>query len=503
MKNATITNELAVLNTQLLSNLDETVFFSQLSGYFQQVTGEHKVQVYEAMGDGSTRLGAENGHSIDGEILAKGIGLSGYVARMKRAYYSNNVKRDPITAHSKRDDSVEAELAVPVMHEGVVIGTIHIQSTKKDRSFSEKDVAAINEDLKSLAAPIRNMRLYLVARHMARELESKLAQREVERTQAPRFDIKTGTQNIEERVNLIAVSKSMLETIQVAKKLAAQDFPILLDGAHGSGKKILARKIHFWSHRKNGACVLVHCTSMQEAALDIELFGKKGKKGAFAEANGGTLILDDIEALSHTLQAKILRAMVTGEVVSSDNEEKTMINVRVIATCKSSLEEAVKKGEFKEELYIRLNSMNIKVAPLRQRQDDIRALAEFFLNQNRSQNEAKILTAAAQAKLAAYHWPGNVQELKGIIERVSVVVEGQYVDESHLPELRREEVKEEVKVEVKFEEVPLHDLEKTHILATLDHLSGNKTRAAKSLGITVKTLYNKLHSYGLIENREA
>lgn len=502
MKSAALKPELATLCTQLLSNLDEVVFFSQLSGFFAQSLNEHKIQVYEALSDGSTRLVAENGLSVDGAILAKGIGLSGYVARMKRAYYSNNVKRDPITAHSTRDEVVEAELAVPVMIDGTVIATIHVQSASKERQFSDKDVTGINEDLKALAAPIRNMRLYLVARHMARELEAKLAVREQERMAGPKFDIKTGSQDNGERVNLIAVSKSMLETINLAKKLATQDFPILLDGAHGVGKKILARKIHFWSHRKNGACVLVHCTSMNEASLDIELFGKKGKKGAFAEANGGTLILDDIQALSHSLQAKILRAMVTGEVVSSDNEEKTMINVRVIATSKGNLSEAVEKGDFKAELFIRLNTMNIKVASLRERTEDIRAISEFFLNDGRAQNETKILTAAAQAKLAAYHWPGNVQELKGIMERVAIVVEGQYVDESHLPELRCEEVKEEVKVEVKFEEVALHDLEKKHILATLDHLSGNKTRAAKSLGITVKTLYNKLHSYGMIEARE-
>jgi len=194
--------------------------------------------------------------------------------------------------------------------------------------------------------------------------------------------------------------------------------------------------------------------------------------------------------------------MVTGEVVSSDNEEKTMINVRVIATSKGSLAESVEKGEFREELYIRLNTMNIKVAALRERAEDIRALSEYFLNEGRDQKNAKILTASAQAKLAAYHWPGNVQELKGMMERISAIVEGQYVDENHLPEMKVEEVKEEVKVELKFEERALHDLEKAHILATLDHLAGNKTRAAKSLGITVKTLYNKLHSYGLIETKE-
>jgi len=500
MKSTVNANELSTLSTQLLSNLDETVFFSQISKYFFEISGDYKVQTYESLGDGSTRLMSENGQALEGVVLAKGIGLSGYVARMKRAYWSNSVKRDPITAHSKRDDVVEAELALPIMHEGFVIGTIHLQSTQKDRSFSEKDVSIINDAMKELSAPIRNMRLYLMARQVARELEAKLAQREVDKQSSAL--VQNGTQT-NDRINLVAVSKSMLETITLAKKLAAQDFPILLEGAHGVGKKILARKIHFWSHRKNNNCVLVQCTSMNEATLDVELFGKKGKKGAFAEANGGTLILDDINALSLHLQAKVLRTLVTGEVISSDNEEKTQLNVRIIATSKGSLQEACSKGEFKEELHIRLNTMNVKVASLRDRQEDIRALADHFLNESRDKNSSKILTASAQAKLSAYHWPGNAQELKNMMERLAVVVEGQYIDEQHLPELRVEKVKEEVKIEVKFEEACLHDLEKKHILATLDHLGGNKTRAAKSLGITVKTLYNKLHSYGMIESKES
>jgi DNA-binding NtrC family response regulator len=502
MKNASLQTELATLNTQLLTNLDEVIFFSRLSGFFLDLSAEYKVQVYESMNDGSTRLMGENGQAVDGAIIAKGMGLSGYVTRMKRAYWSNNVKRDPITSTSKRDDVVEAELAVPVMFDSSVIGTIHIQSTKKDRQFSEKDVAFINEALKELSAPVRNMHMYLVARQVVRELEQKLSQRELDRS-APRHDIRTGAVDLGERLNVVAVSKSFLDTMQLAKKLATQDFPVLLEGAHGVGKKLLARKIHFWSNRKAANCILIQCSSMNEMALDAELFGKKGKKGAFAEANGGSLILDDINSLSLHLQAKILRALTTGEVISADHEEKTMLNVRIIATSKGNLQTAVEKGEFKEELYIRLNTMNVKVASLRERSEDVRALADFFLNEGRDKTQAKILTASAQAKLMAYHWPGNAQELKSMMERLAIVVDSQYVDEQHLPELKMEVVKEEVKVEVKFSEICLHDLEKQHILATLDHLGGNKTRAAKSLGITVKTLYNKLHSYGMIESKEA
>ncbi len=502
MKQAIEANQVSTLCTQLLSQLDENIFFSLMSSFFFEISGDYKVEVYEVLKDGATRLRAVNGKVEESAVIPKGIGLSGYVARMKRAYYSNNVKRDPITAHSKRDDVVEAELALPIMHEGTVLGTIHIQSPKQERQFSEVDVAKVQSILKELAAPVRNMRLYILARQTAVELEQKLAEVEHTRSRMSNIDFQTGAQDNNDRLNLIAVSKSFLDSMTLAKKLSIQEFPLLLEGPYGVGKKMIARKIHFWSQRKTGPCILVHCTSMSEAAIDLELFGKKSQKGALAQANGGTLILDDVGALPLSIQNKLLRAMVTGEVTSLDQQEKTLINVRIVATSQGGLSDSVQRGEFKEELYVRLKTMAIKISSLKERPEDIRALAEHFLNEGRNGSESKILTAAAQNKLAAYAWPGNVQELKGMMERMSILVEGSYVDESDLPELKIEEATPRRVESLEFREMILHDLEKNHILATLNHLGGNKTRAAKSLGITVKTLYNKLHSYGLIEIRE-
>ena len=494
MKTAVHQNELATLSTVLLTNLDEVVFFSKLSGFIQEVMGEHKVLGFEVLSDGSTRLVAENGQGINNaKILNKGQGLSGYVARMKRAYYSNSVKRDPIASTGIREDIVEAELSVPVMMDGSVIGTINVQSTKKDRNFGEADIATINEILNQLQSPVRNMHLYLMAKNLNRELLNRIEAKEKELISRSEIQV---SRQFEDNSQMIGLSKNFLEVVQTAKKISTQDFPILLEGAHGVGKKILSKKIHAWSARK-GACITASCSALNEAQLDRELFGSRG---FIVQANGGTLIIDDIGNTTSHIQMKILRTLVTGEMITIDTEEKIHLNVRMIATSKVSLKTLVEEGKFKEELFYRLSTIALKIPALRERQDDVKVMAEFFLNHGKSQ--AKVLTSGAIEKLTNYFWPGNAHELKNIMERTYILTDGQYIESAHLPEFAQEVKVEKVETKVEYIESTLFDLEKKHIIDTLDHLNGNKTRAAKALGITVKTLYNKLHSYGLIEARE-
>jgi len=494
MKTASNHNELATLSSVLLTNLDEVVFFAKLSGFVQDLMSEHKVLGFEVLSDGCTRLLSENGQALaSAKLLNKGQGLSGYVARMKRAYYSNSVKRDPIASTGLREEIVEAELCVPVMVDGSVIGTINVQSIKKDRNFSDSDIAAINDILNQLQSPIRNMHLFLMSKNLNRELQTKIDAKEKELSSRVDIQISKG---LEDNSQMIGLSKNFLEVVQTAKKVASQDFPILLEGAHGVGKKILAKKIHTWSARKGG-CVIASCSALNEAQLDRELFSSKG---LMVQANGGTLIIDDIAHTTAHIQTKILRALVGGEMITVDTDEKIALNVRIIATSKVEIKKLVEEGKFKEELFYRINTIALRIPSLRNRQDDVKVMAEFFLNHGKSQ--AKVLTSGAIEKLAGYFWPGNAHELKNIMERTYILTDGQYIEASHLPEFAQE-VKAEVVMEpVKYVEFTLFDLEKKHIVDTLGHLNGNKTRAAKALGITVKTLYNKLHSYGMIEARE-
>ena len=494
MKTASIQNELATLSTVLLSNLDEVVFFSKLSGFVQDVMNEHKVLGFEVLSDGCTRLVSENGQALStAKLLNKGQGLSGYVARMKRAYYSNSVKRDPIASTGLRDDAVEAELCMPIMVEGSVIGTINVQSTKKDRNFGEGEIVILNDILAQLQSPIRNMHLYLMAKNLNRELMCKIEAKEKELSNRVEIQV---TKGLEDNSQMIGLSKNFLEIVQTAKKVAGQDFPVLLEGNHGVGKKILARKIHTWSGRKGGV-VVASCGAFNEVQLDREIFSSKG---LMVQANGGTLIIDDIGSTTAYIQTKILRALVAGEMIAVDTEEKIALNVRLIATSKVSLKDLVEAGSFKEELFYRLNTVALKIPSLKERHEDIKVMAEHFLNHGKS--EKKVLTSGAIEKLTSYFWPGNAHELKNIMERTYILTDGQYIEASHLPEFAVEVKVEKVEAPVKYVEFTLFDLEKKHIIDTLDHLGGNKTRAAKALGITVKTLYNKLHSYGLIEARE-
>lgn len=494
MKTAAQQNELATLSTVLLSNLDEVIFFSKLTGYIQDMLQEHKVLGFEALSDGSTRLIAENGKGLNKEkILDKGQGLSGYVARMKRAYYSNSVKRDPLASTGIRDEVVEAELCLPIMVEGSVIGTINVQSVKKDRNFSESDIVVINEVLASLQTPIRNMHLFLMAKNLNRELMGRIEAKEKELSKRVEIQVMN---RFEDNSQMIGLSRNFLEIAQTAKKIASQDFPVLLEGSHGVGKKILAKKIHGWSGKKGG-CIIASCSALNEAQADRELFSSKG---LMVQANGGTLIIDDIGATTLPIQMKILRALISGEMITIDTDEKIALNVRIIATSKISIKELVEAGTFKEELFYRLNTLSLRIPSLRERQEDIKVMAEFFLNQGKS--ESKVLTSGAIEKLNSYFWPGNAHELKNIMERTYILTDGQYIEAAHLPEFAQEVKVEKEEAPIKFNESTLFDLEKKHIVDTLDHLNGNKTRAAKALGITVKTLYNKLHSYGMIEARE-
>lgn len=494
MKTASIQNELATLSTVLLSNLDEVVFFSKLSGFVQEVMNEHKVLGFEVLSDGSTRLIAENGLALNSaKVLNKGQGLSGYVARMKRAYYSNSVRRDPIASTGLRDEAVEAELCLPIIIDGSVIGTINVQSLNKDRNFGEAEMIIINDILGQLESPIRNMHLYLMAKNLNRELLSKIEAKEKELSGRVEIQVIRG---LEDNSQMIGLSKNFLEIVQTAKKVAGQDFPVLLEGNHGVGKKILARKIHSWSGRKGGV-VVASCSAMNEVQLDREIFSSKG---LMVQANGGTLIIDDICNTTAHIQTKLLRVLVAGEMITVDTEEKIALNVRLIATSKVSLKDMVEAGNFKEDLFYRLNTVALKIPALRERLDDVKVMAEFFLNHGKS--EKKVLTSGAIEKLTSYFWPGNAHELKNIMERTFILTDGQYIEASHLPEFAQEVKVEKVEVKASYVENTLFELEKKHIVDTLDHLSGNKTRAAKALGITVKTLYNKLHSYGMIEARE-
>ncbi len=500
MTTAEKVNELSELGGFLLSTLDEGVFFGKLSGFIHAHFSEYKVQIYKTFEDGSTQLVAQDGTSIkDAEISTRVHGLSSYVIRTKRAYYSNAVKRDPLLANVEYDSDIQAELCVPVNSKGTIIATIHVRSKKEGGAFSENDIQEILGVLTAIENPLNNMRIYLLAKNLNRELIKRIETKEKEVTKAP--ELRSSGIDMSQSVKIIGHSKVFTDIMNLVKKVAPEDFPVLIEGENGVGKKLICKKVHEISDRREAACIVIHCSALNDEVLETELFGKNDKKGLIELSNGGTIILNEVSELSLNLQGKLLRFLLSGEIYRVGGERGIPVNVRILSTAKKSLQKEVDEGRFREDLLYRLNTVSLFVPSIRDRKDDIKVLSEHFLNLNRDKEQFKVLTNKAIEMLMHYNWPGNAQELRNIMERTYVLADGKYIDETHLPSFVREDNQIEVVKEDEFSEMTLAELEKRHIIRTLDFLGGNKTKAARALGITVKTLYNKLHSYGLVHSK--
>ncbi len=470
-----------------LSQLQEDVFFPELSRHIKDLAGSD-VEIYLSYNDESTRLISKNGKAIkDSKLLERGKGPSGYVAKTKRFYYSNNVSRDPVFASVKRNKNIQSELIVPVNVSGNVIATIHLQSNE-DKKFSEKDALLISEFLKEAHVPLSNMNLYLMAKYLNKELLEKVKDQR---------DEDAGIKQEAQRVEMIGKDPAFLKSLSVASRVANQDIPVLIHGEVGVGKRLLGRKIHSLSERKHSGYQIIECASLNDESLEKDIFGCLERKGYLEIANNGTVLFNEIGLLSPKLQGKIFDFLTTGKINRVGGSEKINVNVRVLATSRKPLIEYVNEGKLREDLYYRLATVQIDLPKLKDRGEDIKLLANHFLNNNKS--EKKFLTAQATGQLGIFPWEANVTELRNAMERTYALSEGKFVEQIEMAGFSKPEIKEEPKTrEFVFEPISLSEIEKRHICKTLEFHNGNKTRAAKSLGVTVKTLYNKLHSYGLV-----
>ena len=303
---------------------------------------------------------------------------------------------------------------------------------------------------------------------------------------------------------LITQNKKMLEILVLCQKIAASKATVLLQGESGTGKELLARYIHSLSPRRKGPFVAVNCASLPESLLESELFGhEKGaftgaiakKIGKFELAHGGTILLDEISEMNTFLQAKILRVLQESEVDRIGGHHPIPIDIRVIATTNRHLETSVQKGEFREDLYYRLNVVNIKIPPLRERPEDVSLLADHYLKfyaQNYGR-AVESISPAALAWLQNQEWKGNVRELKNKIEYAVLVTNKHFLDVEDFTE--KEGALMEPDLLPALDSLCLKDMERRLILRALKTTKGNRTQAAKVLGISIRTLRNKLKEY--------
>ena len=321
----------------------------------------------------------------------------------------------------------------------------------------------------------------------------------------------------EENSDFIHTDARMTEIIKLADQVAPSEASILITGPSGTGKEMMARYLHIKSKRKNGPFIAVNCAAIPENLLESELFGhEKGaftgavarRIGKFEEANGGTILLDEISEMEPRLQAKLLRVLQEREVDRVGSNKPVKVNVRILATSNRNMEDHVASGGFREDLYFRLNVMNLDLPPLKARPDDIIALARHFAAKYSEANgiQARSLSESAQAKLLAYAWPGNVRELENVMHRTILLASGDEIGADAImlsdSPLGPNNAAASASAGASASGEPgamvgktVSEVERELIINTLGHCLGNRTHAATILGISIRTLRNKLKQY--------
>lgn len=313
--------------------------------------------------------------------------------------------------------------------------------------------------------------------------------------------------------NIIGRSQPMKKLIEMMSMIAPSEATVMITGDSGTGKELIARSLHFNSPRKDKPLVVVNCAAITETLLESELFGHekgsftgadKRREGRFMQADSGTIFLDEIGETSSTMQAKLLRVLQEKEIQRVGGEETLKVDVRIVAATNRDLEKEVAEGNFREDLFYRLNVMPLNVPPLKERREDVPLLAQHFLTKFSDKNRKAIkgFVPLAMDMLVNYDWPGNVRELENAIERAVILATGEHITEAQLP-LNITEQYEDLEIrptgttQILDGTHSLEDIEKEAILAALNGSNGNKAEAARRLGVTRKTLHNKLKSYGL------
>ncbi len=313
--------------------------------------------------------------------------------------------------------------------------------------------------------------------------------------------------------NIVGKSNEMMDVFSMALKVAPTDSTILISGESGTGKELIARAIHLNSRRKNRSFVTINCGALPENLQESELFGHvrgaftgaiRDKRGLFQEANGGTLFLDEIGETAQSTQVKLLRFLQDGEIRRVGENDPIHVDVRMLAATNQDIEKAIEEGRFREDLYYRLNVINIHMPPLRKRRDDIPLLINYFLEKNVTQKKKKIDSVSPDTMkiLTGYHWPGNVRELENVMERAVILTNRNVIMAEDLPESIRATPSQGREPEYDTEEKTLEELEKYYILKALDKFAWNQKKASEVLGISTTTLWRKLKSYGIEPKRK-
>jgi DNA-binding NtrC family response regulator len=351
--------------------------------------------------------------------------------------------------------------------------------------------------------PFRNEEILI---QIKRALEQKRLEQEVQR-------LRTEVRAHHRFQNIIGQSVAMQKILETVAQVSDLPANILIEGESGTGKELIARAIHANSSRATGPFIAVNCAAIPETLLESELFGyvrgaftdaRKDRSGLFREANGGTLFLDEIGELPVTLQTKLLRVLEDKEVRPLGANQGEKVDTRVLSASNRNLEELVRSDKFRQDLYYRLNVIRIELPPLRHRGDDVPLLVRHFVEKFAAGAKHQVdgIDAEALAALKNYDWPGNIRELEHMIERAVLLGKGSRIGLQDLPaNVVGDGESSVVLAQALTRQLTLRDLEREYVAKVLDATNGNKTEAAKILGVDRTTLYRKLEEYKLKDDQ--
>jgi Nif-specific regulatory protein len=429
-----------------------------------------------------------------------GEGIIGRVAKLGTPIVIPNIGDEPLflnrtgARHMIKKENISF-LCVPVKFKNEVLGVLSV-----DRLFGAKGIS-FEEDLRLLK---------IIASLIAQAVK---LQREVEKErEAMQEEKERLNQQLKSRYkveNIIGQSDSMQEVFGAIHRVAPSKANVLLRGESGTGKELVAKAIHFMSPRSKGPFIKFNCASIPEGLLESELFGhEKGsftgaaamRKGRFELADGGTIFLDEIGDLPLTLQPKILRVLQEKEFERVGGERTIKVDVRLVAATSRNLEELVRDGNFREDLYYRLNVVPVYLPPLRDRREDIPLLLEYFLKKYNEENSREVkISAEVLEVLGGYDWPGNVRELENAVERLVVMCSGKTAAKTDLPmNIRDNSSRSRIAVHMK-DALPsaIEDIERNSLIETLGRTAWNQAKAARMLGITPRQIGYKIKKYRL------
>jgi two-component system response regulator HydG len=509
------------LSLRLQGLVDQEGFESSMLGALREELGSASIQFWKLPngGSSSTRLESISEDGAHTELGPRDAILA-YVFGKKAPLILDTLPPEVRASSPHLPADARSVCAIPVIRDRELLGILLFSATIEN-GFDADQVDFLRAVASQVAAVSKSHESWLEARAGAIRLEAVLQEKttELRRAQDRITDQQSGLKRENQALKslvesetrgqeLVGKSPALLEVVAMADKVAPTTATLLILGESGTGKELIARRVHEKSARASAPYVTVNCAALQESLLESELFGhERGsftgavatKIGLCEVADGGTLFLDEIGEMSPGIQTKLLRFLQEGEFYRIGGKKPIQVSVRVISATNRDLADEVRAGRFREDLFYRLNTISMRMPPLRERRDDIPLLAEHFLKSARYGGASKVkrIDPRVVEVFQNYPWPGNVRELQNTIERLKILAEGSEIRLEDVPYAIR--APKQASLTAGFAVgTPLDEVEKGHILRTLAFNQGNKTKTAHALSITIKTLYNKLHRYGAI-----